>query len=208
MMIENIDFQKMDGLVPAVVQDANDGTVLMVGFMNEEALKRTNEEHQVVFWSRLRKRLWKKGETSGNILDLVSIEADCDHDALLIKALPRGPVCHTGERSCFGNAEEPHFGPVIRNLVAVIQRRRKELPKSSYTTSLFERGTPYIGQKVGEEAVELAIAAQYQDQGRCVEEAADLVYHLLVLLEAKDIGLASVITELQQRMRKTTLKDP
>jgi phosphoribosyl-ATP pyrophosphohydrolase/phosphoribosyl-AMP cyclohydrolase len=201
-MTETIDFKKMNGIVPAVVQDDHDGTVLMVGFMNQEALKRTIEGRQVVFWSRSKQRLWKKGETSGNILDLVSIEADCDQDALLIKASPRGPVCHTGEKSCFKNAEPSGQYNVIERLVAIIQKRKQELPENSYTTALFQRGLPFIGQKVGEEAVELAISAQYQDQRRCVEEAADLVYHMLVLLAAKEIGTTEVLRELEERMDK------
>ena len=190
----------MNGLVPAVVQDANDGTVLLLGFMNEEALSQTLNERQVVFWSRSKQRLWKKGETSGNILDLVSIEVDCDQDALLIKAVPRGPVCHTGEKSCFKNADPSVPYDVLLRLSAIIQKRKQELPEKSYTTELFRRGLPFIGQKVGEEAVELAISAQYQDRQRCVEEAADLVYHMLVLLEAKEIGMAPVLKELEDRM--------
>ncbi len=199
-MTETIDFEKMNGIVPVVVQDFHDGTVLMLGFMNEEALHRTLEERHVVFWSRSKKRLWKKGESSGNILDLVSIETDCDSDSLLIKASPRGPVCHTGQRSCFKKAELLSWNLVIEKLIAIIQKRKGELPENSYTTELFKRGLPYIGQKVGEEAVELAISAQYQDQQRCVEEAADLVYHMLVLLEAKEIGMAPVLKELENRM--------
>ncbi len=203
-MTKTIDFKKMNGLVPAVVQDSGDGTVLMVGFMNEEALQRTRDEKQVVFWSRTKQRLWKKGETSGNILDVVSIETDCDGDALLVRATPRGPVCHTGERSCFPDVSSPHGLSTIEKLVEIIQKRKKELPEKSYTSELFKRGAPLIGQKVGEEAVELAIAAQYQDKQRCIEEAADLLYHALVLLEAKDIGLAPVLEELRQRMSKPT----
>ena len=201
-MTEIIDFKKMNGIVPAVVQDAHDGTVLMLGFMNQEALKWTLEERQVVFWSRSKQRLWKKGETSGSFLDLVSIETDCDQDALLVKATPRGPVCHTGERSCFKNSEPSMQYGVLNRLVAIIQKRKLELPQKSYTTELFRRGLPFIGQKVGEEAVELAISAQYQDQRRCVEEAADLVYHMLVLLTAKEIGMTEVFRELEERMAK------
>ncbi len=201
-MTDTIDFEKMNGLVPAVVQDANDGTILMLGFMNEEAYKRTLAERQVVFWSRSKQRLWKKGEISGNVLDLVSIDTDCDQDALLIKAAPRGPVCHTGERSCFKNAGRAVPYDVLEKLGAIIQRRKLELPDKSYTTELFRRGLPFIGQKVGEEAVELAISAQYQDEQRCVEEAADLAYHMLVLLEAKEISMAAVLRELEKRMIK------
>lgn len=201
-MIERIDFKKMNGLVPAVVQHAVDGTVLMLGFMNEEALRQTIDERQVVFWSRSKQRLWKKGETSGNILDLVSVEVDCDNDALLIKASPRGPVCHTGETSCFANAELDDQYQVLDRLVQIIKQRKKVLPANSYTTELFRRGVSFIGQKVGEEAVELAIASQYQDKQRCVEETADLLYHTLVLIEAKEIELRDVLQVLQERMAK------
>lgn len=201
-MIERINFKKMNGLVPAVVQHSVERTVLMLGFMNEEALRRTIDERQVVFWSRSKQRLWKKGETSGNILDLVSIEADCDNDALLIKASPRGHVCHTGEKSCFANGAFDDRYLVLEKLAEIIEKRKKELPENSYTTELFKRGMPFIGQKVGEEAVELAIAAQYQDRRRCVEEAADLIYHTLVLLEAKEIEMSDVLQELWKRMAK------
>lgn len=206
-MTDKIDFEKMKGLVPAIVQDANDGTVLMLGFMNEEALKRTLNERKVVFWSRSKQRLWQKGETSGNILDLVSIEPDCDSDALLVKASPRGPVCHTGERSCFRNAERSDSLNIIGRLANVIKQRKREMPEKSYTTELFQRGVPFIGQKVGEEAVELAIAAQYPDRQRCIEEAADVLYHSLVLLEAKDIEFGDVVQELKARMSKARKTD-
>ncbi len=202
MMIEMIDFEKMNGLVPATIQDADDGTVLMTGFMNRDALRQTLEQSQVVFWSRSKQRLWKKGETSGNILDVVSIEADCDCDALLVKVRPRGPVCHTGERSCFKQSAQTDPLSVLRKLIGIVQKRRKEMPEKSYTTELFNRGLPYIAQKVGEEAVELAIAAQHPDRQRCIEEAADLVYHTVVLLEEKGIGIDPVLRELERRMKK------
>ncbi len=200
-MTEPIDFGKMGGLVPAVVQDANDGAVLMLGFMNEEAYRLTLRDREVVFWSRSKQRLWKKGETSGNILDLVSMEPDCDSDALLVKAIPRGPVCHTGERSCFKGSEPAGAYVVLDKLVSTIRRRKKELPEKSYTADLFKRGVLSIGQKVGEEGVELALAAQYQDKKRCIEESADLLYHTLVLLEAKEIGFDQVLDELRTRMK-------
>jgi phosphoribosyl-AMP cyclohydrolase / phosphoribosyl-ATP pyrophosphohydrolase len=197
-MTDSINFEKMGGLVPAVVQDADDRRVLMVGFMDREALRRTLEELEVVFWSRSRKMYWKKGETSGNILALVSVSADCDADSLLVLARPSGPVCHTGSQTCFPDAEGQ--GAVIETLARVIIQRRKEMPQGSYTAELFRSGIARIGQKVGEEAVELAIAAQYHDRQRCVEESADLLYHLLVLLAEKEIPLTDVYDELGKRM--------
>ncbi|HTP13663.1 MAG TPA: bifunctional phosphoribosyl-AMP cyclohydrolase/phosphoribosyl-ATP diphosphatase HisIE [Bacteroidota bacterium] len=201
-MTEEIDFAKMNGLVPAVVQDANTGVVLMVGFMNKDAYEQTLREKAVVFWSRSRQRLWKKGETSGNILDLVSIHPDCDRDALLVRAVPRGPVCHTGERSCFGLTDTGQTLATLGRLAAIIRSRKKELPEKSYTADLFRKGLSRIGQKVGEEGVELAIAAQYPERKRCIEETADLFYHTLVLLEAKEIELKEVMAELEVRMAK------
>ena len=206
-MIDTLNFEKMNGLVPAVVQDATDGTVLMVGFMNKDAVQKTISDRKVVFWSRSKRRLWQKGETSGNILDVVSVEPDCDNDALLIKASPRGPVCHTGDRSCFKGAERKNEFEVLEKLRMIVRQRKRELPEKSYTTELFTRGLPFIGQKVGEEAVELAIAAQYADRTRCIEEAADVLYHSLVLLEAKDIELTEVLQELEARMFKGRNKD-
>jgi phosphoribosyl-AMP cyclohydrolase / phosphoribosyl-ATP pyrophosphohydrolase len=197
-MIDSINFDKMGGVVPAVVQDADNRRVLMVGFMDREALRRTLEGREVVFWSRSRKTYWKKGETSGNILSLVSVSADCDTDSLLVLARPSGPVCHTGSETCFPDAEGE--GAVIDTLARVIARRRKEMPQGSYTAELFRSGIARIGQKVGEEAVELAIAAQYQDKQRCIEESADLLYHLLVLLAEKEIPVSDVYGELGKRM--------
>jgi phosphoribosyl-ATP pyrophosphohydrolase/phosphoribosyl-AMP cyclohydrolase len=201
-MTEEIDFAKMNGLVPAVVQHPENGSVLMVGFMNKEALARTEREGQVVFWSRSRQCLWKKGETSSNYLDLVSIESDCDNDALLIKAMPRGPVCHTGKASCFSDEGTNGQYGVISRLLETIKQRKRDLPENSYTAKLFSRGVAFIGQKVGEEAVELAIAAQYGDKQRCIEETADLVYHLLVLLREKGIEFSEVADELEGRMTR------
>ena len=199
-MIERVDFDKMNGLVPAVVQDAEDGAVLMVGFMNSEALERTRDEGRVTFWSRTKGRLWQKGETSGNYLEVVSVDVDCDGDTLLIRAHPRGPVCHTGTKSCFPNQSEAHAGKILYRLTRIISERKVTMPEGSYTSKLFGEGEKKIGQKVGEEAVELAIAAQYPDKQRCVEEAGDLIYHLLVLLAAKEISLAEVEAELERRM--------
>jgi phosphoribosyl-ATP pyrophosphohydrolase/phosphoribosyl-AMP cyclohydrolase len=201
-MIDQLNFGKMNGLIPIVVQDADTNGVLMAGFMNKEALKETIEQKQVVFWSRTKNRLWKKGETSSNYLDLVSMHPDCDNDALLIRARPRGPVCHTGRQSCFGDEPTSTFGSVLERLSSIIKDRNNKRPKESYTTSLFAAGVARIGQKVGEEAVELAIAAQYNDKSRCIEESADLLYHLLVLLEAKGIDTIGIAQELEKRMSK------
>ena len=199
-MNEKVDFDKMNGLVPAVIQDADDGSVLMVGFMNPDALKRTLEDGLVTFWSRTKGRLWQKGETSGNYLEVVSVDIDCDSDSLLIKAQARGPVCHTGSRSCFPLQANNGTGKVLARLTRIIDERKVNAPKGSYTSRLLSEGPQRMGQKVGEEAIELAIAAQYLDKQRCVEEAADLVYHLLVLLAAKGISLQDVEAELEKRM--------
>ncbi len=200
--IETLDFEKMNGLIPAIIQDEKDGTVLMLGFMNKEALQRTIQEQQVVFWSRTNNKLWKKGETSGNYLNVVSIDKDCDNDTLLIRVQPEGTVCHTGERSCFPSTTEVKKQSVLQELIAIINQRKEQLPEKSYTTTLFRGGVSAIGQKVGEEAVELAIAAQYPNKQRCIEETADLFFHTLVLLAAKEISFSEIEAELQKRMKK------
>jgi phosphoribosyl-AMP cyclohydrolase / phosphoribosyl-ATP pyrophosphohydrolase len=202
-MIKRVDFDKMNGLVPAVIQDADDGVVLMVGFMNSTALERTLDEGRVTFWSRTKERLWQKGESSGNYLEVVSADLDCDGDTLLIKAQPRGPVCHTGSKSCFPHQPEARTGKILSRLTRIISERKVNRPKGSYTSRLFNEGEQKIAQKVGEEAIELVIAAQYSDKQRCVEEAGDLVYHLLVLLAAKEISLEEVEAELEKRMGET-----
>jgi phosphoribosyl-AMP cyclohydrolase / phosphoribosyl-ATP pyrophosphohydrolase len=199
-MRNEVNFEKMNGLVPAIVQDADDRTVLMLGFMNAEALEHTLNNRLVTFWSRTKQRLWQKGETSGNCLDVVSVDMDCDKDTLLIRARPRGPVCHIGNRNCFPEQPDGRAGRVLSRLAEIIASRKEKLPEGSYTTKLFNAGAQRIGQKLGEEAVELAIAAQYADAQRCTEEAADLVYHLMVLLAAKDISLEQVEVELESRM--------
>jgi len=193
-----IDFQKMNGLVPAIVQDANSQKVLMLGFMNEEAYQRTLESGKVTFYSRSRKCLWTKGETSGNFLLLKDILLDCDGDTLLVKTQPTGPVCHTGEDTCFfeHNEYSPDF---LRTLEDLIAQRKKDRPSNSYTTTLFEKGIKTIARKVGEEATEVVIEALAGDQTRLKEESADLLYHLLVLLQSRDIALDEVITVLDKR---------
>ena len=195
-----LNFEKLNGLIPVVVQDANDGAVLMVGFMNREALDRTIAEKRVTFWSRSKQRLWTKGETSGNYLNVLSMHHDCDEDALLILAHPVGPVCHTGEESCFSETFNGHSA--LHTLERTIADRKYHPTANSYTAKLFSEGITRIAQKVGEEAVELCIAAQHADKQRIVEETADLLYHTLVLLAEKEISLGEVLTELEERRKK------
>jgi phosphoribosyl-ATP pyrophosphohydrolase/phosphoribosyl-AMP cyclohydrolase len=202
-MIDQLNFEKMEGLIPAVIQHEKSGTVLMVGFMNQEALRRTLQEGRVTFWSRTRKKIWQKGETSGNYLNVVSMEADCDGDTLLIQALPTGAVCHTGAPSCFPSERDQ---AQLAKLETIIQERKSTMPEGSYTARLLEKGILKIAQKVGEEAVELALAAQYPDQKRCIEEAADLMYHVLILLAARDIPFSMVEEELAKRAAKLSSK--
>jgi phosphoribosyl-ATP pyrophosphohydrolase/phosphoribosyl-AMP cyclohydrolase len=185
----NIDFNKGDGLVPVIIQDNTTLQVLMLGYMNEEAFRKTEDEGLVTFYSRSRQTLWTKGETSGNWLRVVTMEPDCDNDAILIKAEPAGPVCHTGTWSCFG--EQPAKGFLYR-LEEVINSRLEEGSAGSYTSRLFNEGTGKIAQKVGEEAVELVIEAMGDNNGLFKNEAADLMYHLLVLLRAKSVNLSEI----------------
>lgn len=194
-----IDFSKLNGLVPAVIQDNNTKTVLMVGFMNEEALKKTEETGRVTFFSRTKNRLWTKGEESGNYLDVVAIHADCDNDTLLIKAIPAGPVCHTGADTCFSEKNKEQGISFLSYLQDFIDKRKKEMPEGSYTTSLFNKGTSKISQKVGEEAVETIIGAMANDDENFIYEAGDLLYHLIVLLAHKGFRLEDVVRELEKR---------
>ncbi|MDR0419219.1 MAG: bifunctional phosphoribosyl-AMP cyclohydrolase/phosphoribosyl-ATP diphosphatase HisIE [Prevotellaceae bacterium] len=193
-----LNFKKMEGLVPAVVQDYKTGKVLMVAFMNEEAYKKTQETRLVTFFSRTKNRLWTKGEESGNFLDLVEMLEDCDNDTLLVKVKPRGPVCHTGADTCFGenNASGIQFLDYLQNL---IDARKKEMPEGSYTTKLFNKGINKIAQKVGEEAVELVIEAKDNDERLFLGEAADLMFHLIVLLTEKGYKLSDVVKVLEER---------
>lgn len=195
-----IDWDKQDGLVPAVVQDAFDGRVLMQAYMNREALSYTLDNGQVTFWSRSRRELWTKGATSGNTLRLVAIHSDCDNDALLVLAQPAGPACHRGTATCFDNREPvaPVLG-FIAELERVIAGRYETRPEGSYTTRLFDAGTRRIAQKVGEEGVETALAAVSGDDEEIRNEAADLLYHLLVLLHDSGVPLADVVRTLQTR---------
>ena len=194
-----IDFEKSGGLVPAIIQDATTNNVLMLGYMNEEAYKRTVATGKVTFWSSSRKTLWTKGETSGNYLNLVSISVDCDNDTLLVKVHPEGPVCHKGTDTCW--SEENNFNPLLflSELQDFIEKRHEEMPEGSYTTSLFKDGLNRMAQKVGEEALEAVIEAVNGTDDRLVYEASDMFYHLIVLLTAKGLRIEDVARELLER---------
>lgn len=193
----NIDFAKGDGLVPAIIQDANTNKVLMLGYMNEAALEKTRAEGRVTFYSRSKNRLWTKGETSGNFLNLVDIKVDCDQDTLLVSVHPAGPACHTGNDTCFN--ETNRSDNFLTQLESVIQDRKDNPSDKSYTTSLFQKGINKIAQKVGEEAVELVIEAKDDDKDLFLNEAADLTYHLLVLLVEKGYQWEEVLEILRKR---------
>jgi len=193
-----VDFKKyQDGLVPAIVQDYVTQKVLMLGFMNEEALKKTEETGLVTFFSRSKNRLWTKGEESGNHLQLRQILVDCDKDTLLIKAEPKGPVCHTGADTCW--SEKNHKEDFLYYLEHIVELRRNSTEEKSYVKSLFSKGINKIAQKVGEEAIELVIEAKDVNRELFLNEAADLLFHYIVLLQAKDCSLSDVIQVLQQR---------
>ncbi len=197
-----VDFDKYaDGLVPAIVQDSSTGKVLMLGFMNQDALDRTRTEEKVTFFSRSRKVLWTKGEESGNFLLVKGIAVDCDRDTLLIKAEPLGPVCHTGADTCWN--EKNHREDFLVSLEEIIATRRREgTPEESYVARLFNKGINKIAQKVGEEAIELVIEAKDHDEKLFINEAADLLFHYLILLNAKGYNLQDVVDVLQQRHKK------
>lgn len=191
------DFDKGQGLLPAIIQDAKTGNVLMLGYMNKEALQKTLEEKRVTFYSRSKERLWTKGETSGNFLELVDLRLDCDQDSFLLKVNPVGPVCHTGADTCFNEKNEPlNF---LEKLEQIIISRRDQPSDKSYTSSLFKKGINKVAQKVGEEAVELVIEAKDENKELFLGEAADLMYHYLVLLAAKDIQLEEILDQLKSR---------
>ena len=200
-----LDFDKMNGLVPAIVQDSQTRKVLMLGFMNKEALEKTNATGKVTFYSRTKGRLWTKGEESGNFLFVVDIKADCDNDTLLIQANPVGPVCHTGTDTCWGeDNQEPIM--FLKTLQQFITKRHQEMPQGSYTTSLFKEGINKMAQKVGEEAVETVIEATNGTGERLIYESADLIYHLIVLLTSKGYSIEDVARELLQRHTDTWKK--
>jgi phosphoribosyl-ATP pyrophosphohydrolase/phosphoribosyl-AMP cyclohydrolase len=199
--IETLDFAKSDGLLPAVVQHADTGAVLMVGYMNDEALRETLSRRHVIFFSRSKQRLWEKGETSGHFLELDQIRTDCDRDALLVTARPLGPVCHEGTATCFGDehitkGERLAF---LSTLEGVIEQRIADSPTGSYTARLFAEGPKRIAQKVGEEGIEVALAAAAETDDKVVSESADLIFHLLILLRSRGLSFQSVVAELQSR---------
>ena len=194
--IETLDWDKNAGLIPAVIEDAVSGRVLMLAYMNREALQKTLETKRVTFFSRSKGRLWTKGETSGNFLNLVDLAADCDKDTLLVTVNAEGPACHLGTTSCFGDLQSRW--QFLRDLEVLLARKGAD-PATSYTASLYARGTKRIAQKVGEEGVETALAATVHDREELRNEAADLVYHLLVLLQAENLELADVIDILRER---------
>ena len=194
-----IDFEKLNGLVPAIVQDATTKNVPMLGFMNQEAYDKTLATGHVTFWSRSRNCLWTKGETSGNFLNLVSIQNDCDDDTLLVKVHPQGPTCHTGTDTCWGETNETNPLLFLTELQDFIEKRHQEMPEGSYTTKLFRDGVNKIAQKVGEEALETVIEACNGTNDKLTYEASDLMYHLLVLLTSKGMRIEDVAAELAKR---------
>lgn len=196
---QQLDWQKNGGLLPAIVQHAVSGEVLMLGYMNADALQATEQSGQVTFYSRSKQRLWTKGESSGHVLQLVSLYPDCDNDTLLILAHPKGPTCHNGTSSCFAPASSN--GGFLYTLETLLGERKNADPHSSYTASLYASGTKRIAQKVGEEGVETALAATVHDKEELTNEAADLVYHLLVLLQDQELDLSRVIGRLRERHR-------
>lgn len=196
-----IDFNKMDGLVPAIIQDNQTSKVLMLGFMNEEAYNKTRELGKVTFFSRTKNRLWTKGEESGNFLLVKSITIDCDNDTLLIKVNPVGPVCHTGSDTCFNEQNEDPI-QFLKYLQDFIDKRYQEMPEGSYTTSLFKKGINRMAQKVGEEAVETVIEATNGTEEGFLYEASDLIYHLIVLLTSKGYRLEHLANELKKRHKE------
>ena len=199
-MIDDLAWEKGDGLIPAIVQDAFDGRVLMQAYMNREAFTKTIESKKVTFWSRSRQQLWTKGETSGNTLELVEIDTDCDRDCLLVKARPAGPSCHLGTDTCFdGDGKVMPELAFLASLERLIAQRQAQRPEGSYTTRLFDAGVKRIAQKVGEEGVETALAAVAGDDDELLNESADLIYHLLVLLRSQKLELKSVIQVLKKR---------
>lgn len=201
--ISKIDFAKGDGLVPAIVQDAVSGAILMLGYMNRDAVEQTLARKRAVFYSRSKQRLWEKGETTGHTLDVVDVNLDCDCDTLLVSASPRGPACHNGTQTCFG--DEPRFAAAglafLAKLEAVIEQRAAEKPEASYTARLLEKGVARIAQKVGEEGVELALAGAADSEAKVIEESADLLFHMLVLLRARGLRFADVVRMLESRHR-------
>ncbi|MGL5090939.1 MAG: bifunctional phosphoribosyl-AMP cyclohydrolase/phosphoribosyl-ATP diphosphatase HisIE [Aeromonas sobria] len=200
-LAEQLDWEKCDGMIPAIVQHAASGEVLMQGFMTREALEKTQSTGQVTFFSRSKQRLWTKGESSGHVLQLVAISTDCDQDSLLIAANPVGPTCHKGTTSCFHGHPLPPLG-FLAELEQILAARKGADPATSYTASLYGKGTKRIAQKVGEEGVEVALAAMAKDREELINESADLLYHLIVLLQNEGLGLQDVVQRLYERHNK------
>ena len=194
-----LDFDKMGGLVPAIIQDAKTKNVLMLGFMNQEAYEKTLQSGKVTFWSRTRQTLWTKGETSGNFLQLVSMAVDCDNDTLLVKVIPHGPTCHTGTDTCWGETNDANPLLFLKDLQDFIEKRHEEMPEGSYTTRLFRDGVNKMAQKMGEEALETVIEATNGTNEKLIYEAADMLYHLEVLLTSKGLRIEDIALELQKR---------
>ena len=201
--LDKVDFTKGDGLVPAIVQDAVNGAVLMLGYMNREALEQTLARRRAVFFSRSKQRLWEKGETTGHTLDVVDVALDCDADTLLIIANPRGPACHNGTLTCFGDATRTAAGDIafLARLELVVEQRATQKPEASYTARLLEKGIAKVAQKVGEEGVETSLAAVTEDDDALLGEAADLIYHLVVLLRARGLSIGDALRALEARHR-------
>jgi phosphoribosyl-AMP cyclohydrolase / phosphoribosyl-ATP pyrophosphohydrolase len=201
--VATVDFAKGDGLVPAIVQDADNGAVLMLGYMNREALEQTLARKRAVFYSRSKQRLWEKGETTGHTLDVEDVVADCDNDTLLVTARPQGPACHNGTLTCFGDEPRSAVAAIafLMKLEGVIAQRATQKPEDSYTARLLDKGIARVAQKVGEEGVELALAGVGDTNDKVVEESADLLFHLLVLLRARGVALPEVIRKLESRHR-------
>ncbi|NOY36586.1 MAG: bifunctional phosphoribosyl-AMP cyclohydrolase/phosphoribosyl-ATP diphosphatase HisIE [Chlorobi bacterium] len=198
----DLNFEKNNGLIPAIIQDANTRRVLMMGYMNREAWEKTQSGKLVTFYSRSRKTLWTKGETSGNFLHFVDAKPDCDHDTLLIRAIPDGPVCHMGTDTCWGEENIQTPGDFLKDLEDLLKERKTNRPVGSYTVKLFDAGIKKIAQKVGEEAVETILEAENGTDERFLSEAADLLYHLLTLLVAKELSLNDLVEELERRRRE------
>lgn len=194
--IEQLDFEKVNGLMPAIIQDSASNEVLMLGYMNKEALNKSLESNKVTFYSRTKNRLWTKGETSSNYLNIVELKTDCDNDTILIKVSPEGPTCHKGTNSCFGESDEKGF---LYKLEKIISDKIDRNDDNSYTNSLYKRGINKVAQKVGEEAVELVIEAKDDKIDLFKNEAADLIYHFLILLKAKDVSFSEIETILLER---------
>lgn len=195
----NIDFEKTDGLVPAIIQDNTTCNVLMLGYMNREAYEKTMATGKVTFWSRSRNCLWTKGETSGNFLNLVDIKVDCDNDTLLVRVNPTGPACHLGTDTCWGETNDANPLLFLTELQDFINKRHEEMPEGSYTTSLFKDGLNRMAQKVGEEALEAVIEATNGTNDRLIYEASDMFYHLIVLLTSKGLRIEDIAKELKER---------